>query len=96
MFLFQIEWPDSLKIYINKCKEINRLPLVHSLSSVELPKNFRIGLSQKKQHEIIHLANLVHEQCMSHNIRTIIDLGAGLVRKLQIYISIYITIYIHI
>jgi len=50
---------------------------------MELPKNFRIGLNQKKQHEIMHLANLVHEQCMSHNIQIIVDLGAGLVRKLQ-------------
>jgi hypothetical protein len=83
MFLFQTEWPESLKIYINKCKEINRLPLVSASSSVELPNNFKIRLGQKKQHEIMHLANLVHEQCVSHNIQTIIDLGAGLVRKLQ-------------
>ncbi|EZA49271.1 Protein RRNAD1 [Ooceraea biroi] len=72
------EWPDSLKAYLSRCKEINRLPLVPVLSSVELPKNFRTGLSQKKQHEIMHLANLVHEQCTPHNIQTIIDLGAGL------------------
>lgn len=29
----------------------------------------------------MHLANLVHAQCKSHSIETIVDLGAGLVRK---------------
>lgn len=76
------EWPDSLKKYVEKCQNINRLsPIQISLSKLELPQKFKIGLSRKKQHEIIHFAHLVHMQCKLHNIQTIIDLGAGLVRK---------------
>nr|XP_012220945.1 PREDICTED: methyltransferase-like protein 25 [Linepithema humile]XP_012220946.1 PREDICTED: methyltransferase-like protein 25 [Linepithema humile] len=72
------EWPDSLKAYVDKCEKINRLPLVPALPSIELPQSFRTGLSLKKQHEIMHLAHLVHTQCKSHDVQTIIDLGAGL------------------
>ncbi|XP_011701899.1 PREDICTED: methyltransferase-like protein 25 [Wasmannia auropunctata] len=72
------DWPDSLKTYVAKCKKLNRLPPVPALSPIELPQNFKIGLSQKKQHEIMHLAHLVDAQCKRHDIRTIIDLGAGL------------------
>ncbi|XP_072748542.1 uncharacterized protein [Anoplolepis gracilipes] len=72
-------WPDSLKTYVKKCQNINRLPPIQILpSKIELPQKFKIGLSQKKQHEIIHLAFLVHTQCKVHDIQTIIDLGAGL------------------
>lgn len=80
--LFQSEWPDSLKTYVEKCQNINRLPPVQtSPSRIELPQKFKIGLSRKKQHEIIHLAHLVHTQCKLHDIQTIVDLGAGLVRE---------------
>lgn len=80
--LFQSEWSDSLKTYVEKCQNINRLPLVQtSPSRIELPQKFKIGLSRKKQHEIIHLAHLVHTQCKLHDIQTIVDLGAGLVRE---------------
>lgn len=78
---------------------MNRLPPVPVLSSVELPQNFKIGLSQKKQHEIMHLANLIGIQCKRHDIRTIIDLGAGLVReydnrkKITNVVSCYSTIF---
>ncbi|KMQ96588.1 protein rrnad1-like protein [Lasius niger] len=73
------EWPDSLKTYVEKCQNINRLPLVQtSPFRIELPQKFKIGLSRKKQHEIIHLAHLVHTQCKLHDIQTIVDLGAGL------------------
>lgn len=44
-----------------------------------LPTLFLKGLSLKKQHEILHLAKLVHMQCEEHNIHTVVDLGAGLV-----------------
>ncbi|XP_012064152.1 PREDICTED: methyltransferase-like protein 25 [Atta cephalotes] len=76
--IIKSDWPDSLKTYVAKCKKINRLPFVPALPSIELPQNFKIGLSEKKQHEIIHLAYLVDVQCKQHDIRTIIDLGAGL------------------
>ncbi|EFN77509.1 methyltransferase-like protein 25 [Harpegnathos saltator] len=72
------EWPDSLKAYVNHCKVTDRLSSTLTLPSAELPQNFRIGLSRKKQHEIMHLARLVHVQCKPYNIQTIIDLGAGL------------------
>ncbi|XP_011861448.1 PREDICTED: methyltransferase-like protein 25 [Vollenhovia emeryi] len=72
------DWPDSLKTYVAKCKGINRLSPVPALSSAELPQNFKIGLNTKKQHEIMHLAHLVGVQCERHDIRTIVDLGAGL------------------
>ncbi|XP_029175954.1 methyltransferase-like protein 25 [Nylanderia fulva] len=75
----KFEWPDSLKTYVKKCQNLIRLPLVETpLSEIELPHKFKIGLSRKKQHEIIHLAHLVHTQCKLHDIQTVIDLGAGL------------------
>ncbi|EFN62886.1 UPF0431 protein C1orf66-like protein [Camponotus floridanus] len=72
------EWPDSLKTYVEKCQNINKLPPIQTSPRIELPQKFKIGLSQKKQHEIIHLAHLVHTQCKLYNIQTIVDLGAGL------------------
>ncbi|XP_029671383.1 methyltransferase-like protein 25 [Formica exsecta] len=84
------EWPDSLKKYVEKCQNINRLsPIQISLSKLELPQKFKIGLSRKKQHEIIHFAHLVHMQCKLHNIQTIIDLGAGLGYICQILHYLY-------
>lgn len=79
--VFQSDWPDSLKSYVDHCQKTNRLSPALASPSTELPHNFRVGLSRKKQHEIMRLAHLVYEQCRSRDIRTIIDLGAGLVRK---------------
>lgn len=80
-----------MKLFVEKCKCIDRLPTINTVLSTTLPKNFQIGLSHKKQHEIIHLAHLVHAQCESQDIKTIVDLGAGLVRNLS-FIPIYICI----
>ncbi|XP_032669325.1 protein RRNAD1-like [Odontomachus brunneus] len=83
------EWPDSLKAYVNHCTKTNRLLSALTLPSIELPQNFKIGLSRKKQHEIIHLARLVHAQCKPHDIQTIIDLGAGLGYVCQMLYYLY-------
>lgn len=72
------QWSESLRRFVEKCEHIDQLPIIDTILTTELPKNFQIGLSRKKQHEIMHLAHLVHEQCVSKNIKVIVDLGAGL------------------
>lgn len=87
--LTKSEWPDSLKTYIDQCDKINRLLPTSASHFIELPQKFRIGLSKKKQHEIMHLAQLVHTRCKSHGIQTIIDLGAGLGYVCQMLYYLY-------
>lgn len=58
----------------------NKLPNPNvPLPSADLPEAFMKKLSMKKQHEIFHLAQLVHKQCILQRISLIVDLGAGLV-----------------
>ncbi|XP_076633206.1 methyltransferase-like protein 25B isoform X2 [Colletes latitarsis] len=83
------QWPETLKAFVKKCKNLNRLPLINTVLSTTLPKNFQIGLNDKKQHEIMHLAHLVHKQCAPHDINVIIDFGAGLGYVCQLLYHLY-------
>ncbi|XP_011494904.1 PREDICTED: protein RRNAD1-like isoform X2 [Ceratosolen solmsi marchali] len=75
----KLSWPTSLINFVCKCKYLNKLPNpTIALSSIQLPKAFMKKISIKKQHEIFHLAQLVHKQCSLQNISIIVDLGAGL------------------
>ncbi|KAJ8679402.1 hypothetical protein QAD02_015189 [Eretmocerus hayati] len=74
----QLDWPASLIDFVEKCQKLNRLPSVAFPLSIKLPKEFTRNLTKKKQHEIFYFSKLVHEQCLSKQINTIIDLGAGL------------------
>ncbi|XP_015602097.1 methyltransferase-like protein 25 [Cephus cinctus] len=76
--LVQMNWPESLKRFVEKCNTLDRLPRANPAFSIQLPECFLKGINKKKQHEIIHLAQLVHEQCRAHKLENIIDLGAGL------------------
>ena len=60
---------------------MNKLPHpnIPITNLLKLPKEFVKHLSPKKQHEIFHLARVVHEQCEKLKISLIVDLGAGLV-----------------
>lgn len=75
------EWPSTLKAFVEKCVNTNRLPVMKPFLALNLPRNFTTGLGHKKQHEIIHLAQLVHDQCKNCKVDVIIDFGAGLVRN---------------
>lgn len=77
-------WSESLKIFVEKCKYIDQLPLTNTILLTTLPTNFQVGLSKKKQHEIMHLAHLVHKQCALHKIKVIVDFGAGLVSNIYL------------
>ncbi|CAL7948465.1 unnamed protein product [Xylocopa violacea] len=83
------EWSKSLKVFVKKCISADQLPAINTVLPTILPKNFQIGLSCKKQHEIIHLAHLVHVQCTSQNIKIIVDLGAGLGYVCQLLYHLY-------
>lgn len=48
---------------------------------LDMPQQFIKGLNPKKQHEIMHLAQLIHAQCKTQKIDVIVDFGSGLVRK---------------
>lgn len=78
--LIDDKWPESLRNFALECKRLNRLTIAIELSNdIELPKVFSQGLSLKKQHEVFYFTRLIHEKCVETGIRTIVDLGAGLV-----------------
>ncbi|XP_043527491.1 protein RRNAD1-like [Frieseomelitta varia] len=83
------EWSKTLITFVEKCRYIDQLPTINTVLSIELPKNFQIGLNCKKQHEIMHLAHLIHLQCAPQNIKIIIDLGAGLGYICQLLYHLY-------
>ncbi|XP_048265902.1 probable methyltransferase-like protein 25, partial [Bombus terrestris] len=83
------EWSKTLIAFVEKCKYIDQLPTMNTALSTTLPKDFQIGLNCKKQHEIMHLAYLVHMQCAPLNIKVIIDLGAGLGYICQLLYHLY-------
>ncbi|CAK9833151.1 Methyltransferase-like protein 25B [Anthophora retusa] len=83
------QWSETLKNFVDKCICINQLPTMNTVLSTKLPKNFQIGLSLKKQHEIIHLTHLIHIQCVPQNIKIIVDLGAGLGYICQLLFHLY-------
>ncbi|XP_076297443.1 methyltransferase-like protein 25B isoform X1 [Lasioglossum baleicum] len=72
------QWPNELKVFVEKCKYIDRLPTMSTALFTKLPKQFQLGLNDKKQHEIVHMAHFVHMQCAPLKIKIIVDLGAGL------------------
>ncbi|XP_066596315.1 methyltransferase-like protein 25B [Prorops nasuta] len=72
------DWPESLKNFVKKCREMDGLSESIPSVNVDIPKNFTRGLSGKKKHEIMHLSHLINEQCKNENIHLIIDFGAGL------------------
>lgn len=75
----QSHWPKSLKYFIENCQKLNYLPHSNILVTLStLPEAFKKKLSIKKQHEILHLTQLIHEKCLAHNIRLVVDFGAGL------------------
>ncbi|XP_043279557.1 methyltransferase-like protein 25 isoform X2 [Venturia canescens] len=74
----EIDRPESLLSFVEKCRFLDKLPPVISDDVEILPKSFQTGMSKKKQHEIVCLANLVQSQCEKKGIKTIVDLGAGL------------------
>ncbi|CAD6217346.1 GSCOCG00004796001-RA-CDS [Cotesia congregata] len=77
--LINENWPSSLISFVNKCKTLNKLPSLKLKSGCcQLPKTFKLGLSEKKQHEIYYLAELINDKCLKHNVRKIVDFGAGL------------------
>lgn len=75
---YETNWPNSLIKFVEKCKEIDRLEKPEPEPNLQLPSLFLKGLTPKKQHEILHLTNLVRKQCLEENISTIVDFGAGL------------------
>lgn len=77
--LINENWPPSLLSFVNKCKILNKLPSLQIKSDCQLPKIFKLGLSEKKQHEIYYLAELINDKCLKHNLQTIVDFGSGLV-----------------
>ncbi|XP_076242733.1 methyltransferase-like protein 25B isoform X2 [Calliopsis andreniformis] len=83
------EWSESLKDFVAKCRHIDRLPSINTVISAKPPKNFQTGLSYKKQHEIVHLAHLIHAQCAPKKIKVIVDFGAGLGYVCQLLYYLY-------
>ncbi|XP_017878991.1 methyltransferase-like protein 25 isoform X2 [Ceratina calcarata] len=83
------EWSEGLRTFVEKCKCIDRLPIIDIVLPATVPKNFRTGLSSKKQHEIMYLAHLVNAECASRNIKVIVDLGAGLGYVCQLLYHLY-------
>nr|XP_031845613.1 methyltransferase-like protein 25 isoform X2 [Nomia melanderi] len=83
------QWPDGLKAFVEKCRYIDRLPTLNATLFTKLPKKFQIGLNDKKQHEIIHMAHLVHMQCAPLKIKIIVDFGAGLGYVCQLLYHLY-------
>ncbi|XP_034194968.1 methyltransferase-like protein 25B isoform X3 [Osmia lignaria lignaria] len=83
------EWSETLKLFVEKCRYIDQLPTINNIVEAKLPKSFQIGLSCKKQHEIMNLAHLIHMQCTSQNIKVIVDLGAGLGYICQLLHNLY-------
>lgn len=82
-------WPITLQNFIQKCKLINKLSYTNSPITLNVPKQFIKGLNPKKQHEIIHLAELIHAKCQTQNIEVIIDFGCGLGYVCQLLYYLY-------
>ncbi|XP_078038149.1 methyltransferase-like protein 25B isoform X2 [Augochlora pura] len=82
-------WPNELKAFVEKCKCTDRLPTSGIALLTKLPKEFQLGLNNKKQHEIVHMAHLVHMQCAPLKIKVIVDLGAGLGYVCQLLYRLY-------
>ncbi|KAI4473839.1 hypothetical protein M0802_015922 [Mischocyttarus mexicanus] len=82
-------WPKTLQSFIEKCKYINRLSRINLPTTLKMPQQFIKGLNPKKQHEIIHLAQLIHKQCETLNIKVIVDFGSGLGYVSQLLYYLY-------
>ncbi|XP_014605010.1 PREDICTED: protein RRNAD1-like [Polistes canadensis] len=82
-------WPKTLQNFIEKCKYTNKLSHVNPSTTLKVPHQFIRGLNPKKQHEIIHFAELIHTQCKTLNIEVIIDFGSGLGYVSQLLYHLY-------
>ncbi|KAF7379047.1 hypothetical protein HZH66_015281 [Vespula vulgaris] len=82
-------WPKTLQNFIEKCKYINKLLDINPSIRLEVPQQFIKGLNPKKQHEIMHLAQLIHTQCKTQKIDVIIDFGSGLGYVCQLLYYLY-------
>ncbi|XP_015189445.1 PREDICTED: methyltransferase-like protein 25 isoform X2 [Polistes dominula] len=82
-------WPKTLQEFIDKCKYTNRLSRVNPSTTLKVPQQFIKRLNPKKQHEIIHLAELIHAQCKTLKIEVIVDFGSGLGYVSQLLYHLY-------
>ncbi|KAG8227566.1 hypothetical protein J437_LFUL000666 [Ladona fulva] len=76
-------WASCILEFIQKYHELT-LPsasedqLSSSASWEQIPDKLRKGMSPKKQHEVLHLASFIYQQCNYSQISRILDLGSGL------------------
>ena len=70
-------WPDSLSNFITQARDIqlNRTPTVNFTPRLEINKHQFMGMSPKKQIEVVTLASYIDTLALENNITTIIDLG---------------------
>lgn len=75
-------------------EELNKLKPRFNVETVacEYFTKHNTGLTNKKMHEILNLAPCIHHVCQEHNMKFIIDVGAGLVRQYIIQFILYMSV----
>ena len=68
---------DSLSLSVHRKKE-------EVTEEVKLDQELRKGMNPKKQHEVLHMAALVHDLACQTGSDVIVDIGSGLVCSLDI------------
>lgn len=77
-----IDLPTDLRNLLEqlKCLECQSRPIEYSgIVRSKLEKQFCVGLSPKKQHEIETMMPFIRELCRENYVQTLVDIGSGLV-----------------
>ncbi|XP_049844521.1 probable methyltransferase-like protein 25 [Schistocerca gregaria] len=74
------DWPESLKYFCKMCQKLKSEVKTYVLKEELycIPSIICHRLSEKKLHEICHLAQVIHDECQSGGIRRIVDFGSGM------------------
>lgn len=77
---YKNDWPDSLIYFCKMCQKMKSVVKEYNLKEdvYSIPSIICHRLSQKKLHEICHLAQVIHDECQSGGIRRIVDFGSGM------------------
>ncbi|KAI9487588.1 MAG: methyltransferase domain-containing protein [Benjaminiella poitrasii] len=75
------QWPESLRAFIRDTRDISLSRVVTSTESnqvtCELNKRIMAGMVEKKIHEVERMTPVVQKIAKDHNVKSIVDLGAG-------------------
>ncbi|KAK7074841.1 hypothetical protein SK128_000269 [Halocaridina rubra] len=89
-FKFQMDWPTSLKSYLERCQSLSlgnwlsnsrNKPTVfnnETAEEIKVQDTFSKGLSDKKRHEVTALVRLSKQIAVTTGCKCVIDIGSGM------------------